>query len=319
MPSSTGSPEPGVMRRRALSAALLLALLPLWPAPARAEPPTLSVHVTVDWEGWSLEEENLDAMRDFRKRFPHIPMLQLMNPVYFVRPGADARQIQAKIERTLLPSDTIGLHLHAWKTLVLHCGLPYRSAPSFAAVDETCEGKECGYTVSLELAYSTPELSRLVACGSRILVEQGYPRPRHFRAGGWQQGPKLAAALSEQGFSYDSSRIAADLLAPRWGADSAMVRLVQSLHPDAGPLDQPYPLAPGLTEYPNNGGLADYTPTPDILTLFRQVLAAKQPVLVLGFHQETAFDFLDRLSAAIPQMEQEARAAGVNLRWEDYR
>ena len=303
------------MLRRVLFAMLLTA----WLAPAGADTPTLTVHVTVDWEGWSLEEENLDAMRDFRKRFPHIPLLQLMNPVYFIRPGADAKQIRDKIERTLLPSDTIGLHLHAWKTLMLHCRLPYRSGPSFADADESCEGKECGYTVSLELAYSEPELNRLVACGAQTLVDQGYPRPRHFRAGGWQQGPKLAAALAQQGFTYDSSRISADLLAPRWGAESAMVSLVRSLHPDAGPLDQPYPLAPGLTEYPNNGGLADYTRTEDILALLRQVLAAKKPVLVLGFHQETAFDFLDRLTAAIPLMEQEARAAGVNLRWEDYR
>lgn len=302
-----------------LARALLALLLALCPAPARAESPTLTVQVTVDWEGWSLEEENLDAMRDFRSRFPHIPLLQLMNPVYFIRPGADAKQIRANIERTLLPGDTIGLHLHAWKTLMLHCRLPYRSEPSFAGHDESCPGNECGYTVSLEFAYSESELSRLLACGVQILEAQGYPRPRHFRAGGWQQGPKLAAALAQQGFTYDSSRIAADLLAPRWGADSAMVRLVRSLHPDAGPLDQPYPLGHGLTEYPNNGGLADYTRTEDILVLFRQVLAEKKPVLVLGFHQETASDFLDRLSAAIPLMEQEARAAGVILRWEDHR
>lgn len=302
-----------------LRRALLAGLLALWLIPARAETPTLTVHVTVDWEGWSLDEENLDAMRDFRRRFPHIPLLQLMNPVYFIRPGADAAAIRAGIERTLLPSDTLGLHLHAWKTLMLHCRLPYRSEPSFAAADETCRGKECGYTVSLELAYSEKELTQLVACGSQILLDQGYPQPRHFRAGGWQQGPKLAAALAHNGFVYDSSRIAAAILAPRWGADSAMVRLVQSLHPDAGPLDQPYPLAPGLTEYPNNGGLADYTSTEDIMTIFRQLLAARKSVMVLGFHQETAFDFLDRLSAAIPLMEQEARTAGVSLRWADYR
>lgn len=303
------------MRLQRLACSLLLAL---WLAPARAAE-TITVQVTVDWEGWSLDDENLDAMHDFRKRFPQIPLLQLLNPVYFIRPGTDARAIRARIERTLLPSDTLGLHLHAWKTLVLHCGLPYRGAPSFAGIDESCPGNTCGYTVSLELAYSAPELSQLVACGAQILEAQGYPRPRHFRAGGWQQGPKLAAALAENGFTYDSSRIFADLLAPRWGADSAMVSLVRSLHPDAGPLDQPYPLAHGLTEYPNNGGLADYTRTEDILALFRQVLAAKKTVLVLGFHQETAFDFLDRLTAAIPLMEQEAAAAGVSLRWENYR
>ena len=50
---------------------------------------SIKIYVTVDWEGRSLHEEDLATMQAFRKRFPHIPMLQLMNPAYFVRPHDD--------------------------------------------------------------------------------------------------------------------------------------------------------------------------------------------------------------------------------------
>ncbi len=295
----------------------LLCLLPAVPA-ASAEETSLTVYLTVDWEGWSLDEENLQAIRDFRARHPQIPMLHLLNPVYYLRPGANAEEITAQIRSTLLPIDTQGLHLHGWKTLLQHCQLPYRTTPSFANIDETCPGKECGYTVSLEYAYSENELSALLRCSSELLVENGFDRPRHFRAGGWQFGPKLAKALQQNGFNWDSSRIDADLLLPKWSEDSGLVQLLHQLHTDASIFDQPRQLLPGLIQFPNNAGLMDYTSTEQLLGIFRQLLDAKKPVMVIGFHQETAFVYLDNLEEAIPRMEQAAEAANVKLKWGRY-
>jgi len=280
-----------------------------------AEDNRITFYLTVDWEGWSLDEENLQAMRDFRARHPQIPMLHLLNPVYYLRPGADAQAITALIRSTLLPIDTIGLHLHGWKTLLQACQLPYRTAPSFADTDETCPGKECGYTVSLEFAYSAAELEALVACSSDLLAEQGFDRPRHFRAGGWQLGPKLASALQQNGFIWDSSRLDAGLLLPKWNEDSGLVQLLRQLHPDASIFDQPRELLPGLVQFPNNAGLMDYTSTEQLLSISLQLLDAKKPVMVTGFHQETAFVYLDNLEDALRQMQQIATDRGVQLIW----
>lgn len=275
----------------------------------------ISVYVTVDWEGVSLEPENIEAMQAFRHRYPHIPMLHLLNPVYFLRPGADTGEIRDKIAATLLPSDELGLHIHPWKSLILHCGLAYRSEPAFAGLDEDCRERDCGYTVSLEYGYTQDELTQLVACSAGLLEAQGFDRPRSFRAGGWQLGPGLAAALRHNGFTWDSSRTDAALLTSRWDRNSKLVQFVRQLHPGASTLDQPYELLPGLMEYPNNGGLADYTSPQKILEIFREQLVHPSAVLVLGFHQETAFDYLRRMEDAIPLMEAEARAAGVILIW----
>lgn len=296
----------------------LLAAVPAANAANNSAENSITVYLTVDWEGWSLDEENLQAMRDFRARHPQIPMLHLLNPVYYLRPGADAQAITALIRSTLLPIDTVGLHLHGWKTLLLACQLPYRTAPSFANTDETCPGKECGYTVSLEFAYSAAELEALVACSSDLLAGQGFNRPRHFRAGGWQLGPKLTSALQQNGFTWDSSRLDADLLLPKWTEDSGLVQLVRQLHADASIFDQPRELLPDLMQFPNNAGLMDYTSTEQLLDIFRQLLDAKKPVMVTGFHQETAFVYLDNLEDAIRGMQTMAAERGIRLEWGRY-
>lgn len=301
-----------------------LTFLLLWTLPALAvenasAQPSITIYVTVDWEGWSLDEENLDAMRQFRQKYPNIPMLQLLNPAYFVRPGVDAAAAAQKIKSTLLPMDGHGLHLHGWKSLVERCELSYKSAPSFAGTTEECpEDADCGYTVSLEYAYSEHELTILVGCSVDLLVQQGFRWPKSFRAGGWQFGPKLAGAIHKNGFVLDSSRTVPQLIASNWHEESELVRMVKALHADSSILDQPFDLLPGLTELPNNASLADYTRAEELVEIFKTLVANGKSVMVLGFHQESAFNYLDRLADAIPRMQQAAAAAGVRLQWAQY-
>lgn len=291
---------------------LLLALLLPWPAMA-AE--SMQLWVTVDWEGLSLEEDNLQAMRTFREKFPYIPLLHLINPAYFIQPGVNRAQIGSHIRSTFLPHDTVGLHVHAMRSLVEYCGIAFQSTPSIADAQEDCAHTSCGYSVSLEYAYSQQELTKLVSCSSALLVNNGFQRPHHFRAGAWQSGPKLQAALQANRFTWDSSNIDADLLTGRWHQDSSMIRLLKTLHPHSTPLEQPFAISMQLMEYPNNAALADYTNTKELLQLFERLMNAHQPVMVLGFHQETAADYLIRLERAIPHMEKMARQKNIRIEW----
>lgn len=292
---------------------LLLAGL-LLPIPAMSSD-SMQLWVIVDWEGLSLEEDNLQAMRDFREKFPHIPLLQLINPAYFIQPGVNRAQIGSLIRSTFLPHDTVGLHVHAIRSLVEYCGVKFQATPSIADAQEDCTHNSCGYSVSLEYAYSQLELTQLVACSSQLLASNGFQRPRHFRAGAWQFGPKLQSALQANRFIWDSSSIDANLLTERWHADSSMIRLLKALHPHSTSLEQPYALSTELMEYPNNAALADYTNTKKLMHLFEQLIEARQPVMVLGFHQETAADYLIQLERAIPKMEKLARQKNVRIEW----
>ncbi len=276
---------------------------------------SIEVTVTVDWEGRSLDEEDIEAMQSFRLQFPRIPMLQLLNPAYFVRDHAYPARLTQTIQSTFLPIDTQGLHVHAWKSLTDYCGVEYQHSHSFADVAENCQTGDCGYTVSLELAYSQQALTKLIACSDQVLVDNGFNKSVHFRAGGWQLGSKLIAALEANGFVWDSSQIDAHLLTTRWHEDSGMVTTLRQLHANSTPLDQPYLLGKKLMEFPNNAALADYTSTKQIVTLFKRLIAANKPVMVLGFHQETAADFLVRLEKAIPEMEAIAKAENIRLAW----
>jgi hypothetical protein len=276
---------------------------------------TIQIYVTVDWEGGSLEQENIATMQSFRKKFPNIPMLQLLNPAYFLRDNISMEQTYKTITSTFLATDTHGMHIHAWKALTQACHVPYQHSYSFADQDENCNTLECGYTVSLEYAYSQEDLTKLVACSRDLLVSYGFNRPRHFRAGGWQLGPKLTHALQANGFIWDSSRTDANLLMSRWHADSGMIKMVRALHPTSTPIDQPYVLADNLMEYPNNASLADYTSSKQIIALFKQLITSKNTVMVLGFHQETATDFLPRLEQAIPQIVAIANSENIQIEW----
>lgn len=283
-----------------------------------AEKSSIAVYITVDWEGWSLDAENLEAIQTFRAKYPDIPMLHLLNPVYFLRPGTNASEITQQIRSTLLPIDTVGLHLHGWESLMKHCRVAYKNTPSFALADETCRYGECGYNVSLELAYSEADLMQLISCSADLLVKYGFEQPKHFRAGGWQFGPRLASALQKNNFTWDSSRIDADIVAHKWGEQSAMVRMLKTLHPDASILDQPREILPNLMQYPNNAGLMDYTRSEELLEIFQTLIKQDKHIMVMGFHQETAFDFLDNMEDAILLMQEYAKSVNVELIWGSY-
>lgn len=295
-------------------------------AAAQAATQKVTVYVTVDWEGQSLDNDNIEAMQAFRQKHPNIAMLQLLNPAYYLRPESNAANITKQIQSTFLPSDAQGLHVHAWKSLADYCNVPYKTAPSFADTEETCTAGDCGYTVSLEFAYSAEELNQLIACSSQILVAQGYAKPVHFRAGGWQLGPKLTTALQNNGFVWDSSHIDANILTTNWHEESGMIKMLRALHGNHdATLAQPYNLAAAtselaaITEYPDNAALADYTNTKQLIALFKQLLTEQKDVLVLGFHQETAASYLHRLDDAIPHFEAMAKAANIQLEWASYR
>ncbi len=107
----------------------------------------------------------------------------------------------------------------------------------------------------------------------------------------------------------------AHLLTTRWHNESGMVKMLRQLHPASTTLDQPYAVSPQLMEYPNNASLADYTSTKQIVSMFKQLLAAKKQVMVLGFHQETATDYLIHLEKAIPQIEAIAKENAIQIEW----
>ena len=75
------------------------------------------VVVSVDWEGRSLLDENLNLMKSLRSFHPDVPLQHFLNAVYFTKEGADINQTEKKIHSVLLPDDEYVNHDHAWNSL----------------------------------------------------------------------------------------------------------------------------------------------------------------------------------------------------------
>jgi hypothetical protein len=156
--------------------------------------------------------------------------------------------------------------------------------------------------------YTNAELRKIIAHSIEILQKQGFNRPKSFRAGGWQADDNVLDALAAEGFTLDSSATYADFLLPEWGKYK-LHKMVKDLWKQTKPTSQPYiyQTSSGLKilELPNNSCLSDYMTGAEMLKVFQsnaQILKKnpkKNVYLSIGFHQETAAEFLPNLREAI--------------------
>ena len=119
-------------------------------------------------------------------------------------------------------------------------------------------------------------------------------------------------SLATEGFAVDSSEVPHDWFPDYFGD-------VDLLWPNATRVSQPYRLEGGLVEVPDNGCLADYVTSEQMVDNFKAVArsARTQPaVLSLGFHQETAAKFLPRLRSALLEIEHRAAMQRIPLRYD---
>jgi hypothetical protein len=277
--------------------------------------------VSVDWEGDDLQAQNLNAMRTFRSDYPAIPLQHFLNAAYYTKSGAVARNVTQQIQSVLRPGDEHGLHVHAWRTLVTAAGVHFRTSPSFVegTVDLNQCDPDCGNDVAL-VAYTEAELKKILNFSVQTLVNQGFNRARSFRAGGWMANGRVLNALADSGFTLDSSATYAPYLEEAW-SDYNLYSFVGQLWPNSVPTSQPYVYqaksGATITELPNNGSLADYVTGADILKAFQSNAAllrsnpASDVYLSIGFHQETAADYLPALRSGIDQIMTYAKNQGI--------
>lgn len=275
------------------------------------------VVVSVDWEGRSLLDENLEAMKSFRTRHPDVPMQQFLNAAYYTKVGAEISITTTKIKSVLLPDDELGMHLHAWSSLLEKAGVAPRFAPNFSGEQEqfAADGnpldwgyypEDLGYDVPID-RFEVEELCKVIETSNKIISEHGFRPATSFRAGGWMGGENVHEAIVSMGFRSDSSAANTRFVKARLG-DMPIYRWITELWPDIHDNSQPYRLntkVGDIWELPNNACLVDYTSADEVVDVFeKNLLLWKQnperDVFVsTGFHQETAARHLCRLDEAI--------------------
>jgi hypothetical protein len=183
----------------------------------------LTVCVTVDWEGISLEEKDLVAMAEFRRHFDFIPLTHFICPAYFARGGgAQTNQEHAeKIKKQVFQGfDEVGLHVHAWHYLVQGAGVKPKVGIKAVSDDDqepkvpylNSNGQKCadgredtGFSVPLGV-YEPDEISVILQFAKNLLVEHELGQlVKSFRCGGWLASDSVIEALGKVDLLYDSS------------------------------------------------------------------------------------------------------------------
>lgn len=262
--------------------------------------------VSVDWEGESLNAGNLAAMAQFRKEFPGLGILHFLNAAYFTKSNASPSSIQKRISAVLRPQDELGLHIHGWKSLFEASGVEFRSGPTAWGNEIGDCSDDCGHEVAIN-AYSTEELRKVVRYSLDTLDHFGFGRAQSFRAGAWLATRNVLDAISAEGLLVDSSAVPAKFLRSEIG-DSPLYRWVASLWHGITPASQPTYLetASGrILEMPDNGALADYMGADEMAAELQVAtnLLKQNPNrdvwIQIGFHQETATQYLPRVRQAL--------------------
>ncbi len=167
--------------------------------------PKVIVTISVDWEGATIQEENLKAFTEFRDEFPDVPLTQFLNAAYYLRKDS-AESISDKIRSVVRENDELGLHIHSWRFLVEKAEVEFRKGPRFWSADtpiRLVQGDE-GHDVELG-AYNPDEVTKIAKASQKILAEQGFQLSNSFRAGGWVAPESVLIGIRQAGFLVDSS------------------------------------------------------------------------------------------------------------------
>jgi hypothetical protein len=258
-------------------------------------------------------------MRELRQAMPSTRLVQFLNAAYFTKKGVDISTVTAAMRSVILPQDELGLHVHAWKSLVEGAGVPFRLTPTFTGATGssfTCED-DCGSDVPLS-QYTEPQVERILRFSLETLSSHGFGRAQSFRAGGWMADSGVREALVVTGFTWDASAVPPRLLAAElrsYPVFDWLTELWQGIESSS----QPYRVhtAMGdLSEVPDNGALADYVTEDEMVALYqdaksRFLQTRTTQVVSIGFHQETAQAFVPRVRAAYARMAAAAKAENI--------
>jgi hypothetical protein len=283
--------------------------------------PSITVDISVHWEGRDLHAPNVDALDRMRKTFPDIPVTHFVNPVYFLDEAKADENFNA-MQRVFAPQDEVGLYLAPVENLVKEAGVILKLSPSFwGYVDEgeICEN-DCGLDVPLTV-YTREESLRIFSAAHRTLVQAGFANPRSFTVRGWMEAPFLTRLAASFAYRFDLSPVDPNLVAPKLRefplSDWVSERWSMLAKPDAATLETFAKSHPLVRAIPQRGGIMELNDLRDILARFdRQVKEGQMDeVFTLALSVEAAFQSWPKLRMVIDGLQDRAKKQGFNLRF----
>jgi hypothetical protein len=258
-------------------------------------PVNVHLMMSVDWEGANLAQDNLNTMADFRSEFPAIKLTHFVSAGYFTQENALSSDLIEAFNSVISTDDEVGLHVHAWKSLVEASGVTYRDAPQYLNSRRTFpRGDDHGHDVMLN-AYTRSELVAILQQSISQFSANGIQLAPIFRAGGWIADTKVLEALADVGFTADSSAVPSEHLRAELDGEplyAEVNRIWSNIQPSTEVYSRQLPSGRSITEYTDNFCLADYVDGDKAVDLLKTRINAAAPgsdiYVHYGFHQETA-------------------------------
>lgn len=282
---------------------------------------TVTVDVTVHWEGRDLHAPNVDALERMRKTYPDIPLTHFVNPVYFLDEAKATENFNA-MQRVFGPQDEVALYLAPVENLVKEAGVILKLEPSFWGYSDEgaiCEN-DCGLDVPLTV-YSREESLRILSAAHRTLVQAGFSSPKSFAVRGWMEAPFLTQLAASFGYRFDLSPVDPGLVTPKlrefplsaWVAE----RWSMLAKPNAETLRTLANGHPLVRAIPQRGGIMELNEQREILARFEsQVKEGREDeVFTLALSAEAAFQSWPKLRVVLQSLQEKAKKQGVTLRF----
>jgi hypothetical protein len=278
------------------------------------------VVVSNDWDDPDSPDANLARQQALHDTHADLRITHFFGPYTFTDPTvtADRATYLADLVTTMRDAynDEIGLHIHPWCNFVEQAGLTCRTSPLFGYAN----GDDTGYTVVLS-EYTEEEMGTMLAKADELFVAHGLGKPLTFRAGGWTSQIHTLKALFADGFVVDASGCnwsrleqwqnvpGASLYAWNQANWAAIDDLSQPYYPSTTDILASDPPQVGILEAPDNGILADYATTAEMVEIFQKNwdgTALPEPrALSVGYHPVSfGVAYYNNLDGALTHFDQ---------------
>jgi len=288
------------------------------------------VHVNlvaaVVWEGSSLRNSDLAALKLLRDKLPDQKFTHFVNPAYFLRDNEKAGEHSApptaKIAATMRPGDGVALHLAPWKSLVSRAGVVFRDGPTFwgnSLNTRECR-RDCGREVPLSI-YPPEDVRKIAATGASTLELFGFGRTQAAQVSGWMATASVLEQLAAIGYTADFSSIAPSSVKAILGRFPIYNWISDTWSDDHPRGISKVIMTPqgAITTHPSSGGIADHHTVKEITAAFEELISPNSSApksnryFYLGMHQETASRFADRFALAMESIRAIAASRNVEI------
>ncbi len=258
------------------------------------------VVVTTDWD-FADPGNQANTFQDAMHRdHPELRMTHFVGPYTFTDPALTPARRQELVAWLVKQRDThddeIGLHIHPYCHFVQAAGLTCITDQSTVYASDTS-----GYTIKLG-AYGRTSFGVLLEHAKQLFQQNGLGTPRTFRAGGWTATLETVAALSDKGFTADTSALNWKRI-EEWQGKELYRWNMEAWNPIDDTSQPYYPSETDvltnsgatlpILEVPDNGVMIDYVTLAEMNGLFDanwngEPLTAPR-TLMMGFHPAPQF------------------------------